>query len=111
KNPAAYKVVGQPVPREDLKAKISGAAFIHDIVRPDMLHARILRQPARGATLAALDEAAIRRAARGDFRVVRTGDFIAFVGKDETIVQRAAVAAPAHAKWENVRQLNPAQQE
>ena len=100
KDPAAYKIVGHPVPRKDLESKVSGAAFIHDIVRPDMLHARILRQPARGATLASLDEAAIRRAARGDFRVVRTGNFVAFVGEDETVVQRAAVAAPAHAKWD-----------
>ena len=111
KDPAAYKIVGQPVPRKDLEAKVSGAAFIHDIVRPDMLHARILRQPARGATLASLDEAAVRRAARGEFRLVRVGDFVAFVGEDETIVQRAAAAAPGHAKWLNVRQLTPPQQE
>src|SRR5208283_5442206 len=87
KDPAAYKVVGQPVPRKDLAAKVSGAAFIHDIVRPGMLHARVLRQPARGATLASFDEAAIRRAARGDFRVVRDGNFVAFAGEDETVVQ------------------------
>jgi nicotinate dehydrogenase subunit B len=111
KDPAAYKVVGQPVPRQDLEAKVSGAAFIHDIVRPDMLHARILRQPARDAKLTSVDEAAVRRAARGDFQVVRVGDFVAFVGEDETVVQRAAVAGPAHAKWANVRQLTPSQQE
>jgi CO/xanthine dehydrogenase Mo-binding subunit len=111
KDPAAYKIVGRPVPRRDLQAKVSGAAFIHDIVRPGMLHARILRQPARGATLASLDEAAVRRAARGDFRVVRVGNFVAFAGEDETVVQRAAAAAPGHAKWDNVRQLTPAHQE
>jgi len=108
---AAYKVVGQPVPRRDLIAKLSGAAFIHDLVRPDMLHARTLRQPARGARLATLDEAAIRRAAGGEISIVRVGDFVAFVGPDETTVQRAAVAAPAHAHWTGVRQLGPAQQE
>ena len=107
----AYRVVGKPVPRRDLPAKVSGAAFIHDMVRPDMLHARILRQPCRGARLASFDEAAVRRAERGDFRVVRVGDFVAFVGKDETVVQRAAVVAPMHAKWENVRQILPDQQE
>ncbi len=37
----------------------------------------------------ALDEAAVRRAGRGDFRTVRVGDFVAFVGADETVVQRA----------------------
>ena len=93
------------------RRKLSGAAFIHDMVRPDMLHARILRQPCRGAHLASLDEAALRRAERGEFRVVRVGDFVAFVGADETVVQRAAAVAPMHAKWDNVRQITPAQQE
>ena len=111
KPPSSYRVVGQPVPRKDLIAKVTGAAFIHDIVRPDMLHARILRQPSRGASLVALDEVAIRRAAKGDFRVVRIENFVAFVGADETVVQRAAVAALSHAKWEGVRELTPAQGE
>ncbi len=108
KAPSAYKVVGQPVPRKDLIAKVSGAAFIHDIVRPDMLHARMLRQPSRDAQLVALDEAAIRRAAKSDIRIVRLENFVAFVGSDETAVQRAAVAALAHAKWEGSRVLTPA---
>jgi len=111
KPPAAYTVVGQPVPRRDLLAKLSGAAFIHDIVRPDMLHARVLRQPARGARLATLDEAAIRRSAGGDISIVRVGDFVAFVSADETMVQRAAVTAPPNTRWTDVRQLAPAQQE
>ena len=111
KPPARYKVVGQPVPRRDLIAKVSGAAFIHDIVHPDMLHARILRQPSRGARLAAFNEAAVRKVAGGEIRIVRVGDFVAFVGPDETVVQRAAVAAPAHATWTGVRVLTPAQQE
>src|SRR3984957_15006732 len=106
-----YRVVGKPVPRRDLPAKVSGAAFIHDMVRPDLLHARILRQPCRGANLASLNEAALRRAERGDFRIVRVGDFLAFVGSDETVVQRAAAIAPMHAKWRNVRQSARDQQE
>jgi CO/xanthine dehydrogenase Mo-binding subunit len=111
KSPSAYKVVGQPVPRRDLIAKVTGAAFIHDIVRPDMLHARVLRQPSRDARLQAFDEAAVRKAAGGAIRIVRVGDFVAFVGTDETVMQRAAVAAPAHAQWTGVRVLSPAQQE
>jgi len=110
KSPAAYKVVGQPIPRRDLIAKVTGGAFIHDMVRPDMLHARVLRQPARGAVLASFDEAPVRRAAGGAFEIVRVANFVAFVGADETVVQRAAVAAPAHARWDNVRQLSPVQQ-
>lgn len=108
---SAYQVVGQPIPRRDLAAKLSGAAFIHDMVRPGMLHARILRQPGRGARLVELDEAAVRRAAGREFRTLRLGNFVAFVGEDETVVQRAAAAAPAHAHWENARVLTPMQQE
>ncbi len=111
KPPSAYKVVGQPVPRRDLAAKVTGAAFIHDIVRPDMLHARVLRQPSYGARLQGLNEAAIRRAAGGDIQVVRVGDFVAFVGPDETVAQRAAVAAVSATTWTGVRVLTPAQQE
>lgn len=108
---SAYRIVGQPIPRMDLIAKVTTGGFLQDIVRPDMLHARVLRQPARGAQLASLDEAAVRRAARGDFQIVRVGNFVAFVGEDETVVHRAAIAAPAHARWDNVRQLTPAQGE
>ncbi|MDB5403652.1 MAG: nicotinate dehydrogenase subunit [Acetobacteraceae bacterium] len=111
KPPAAYKVVGQPVPRRDLIAKVTGAAFIHDIARPDLLHGRILRQPSRGAVLASLNEAAVRKAAGSAIQIVRVGNFVAFVGVDETVVQRAAVAALAHAKWTGVRVLRPEQQE
>jgi nicotinate dehydrogenase subunit B len=107
----AYRIVGRSVPRVDLPAKLSGAAFIHDMVRPDMLHARVLRQPSRGARLAAFDEAKVRKAAGGAFDVLRVGDFVAFVGADETVVQRAAAVGPAHATWENVRALSAAQQE
>ncbi len=107
----AYRYVGKPMPRRDLPAKVSGAAFVHDMLRPDMLHARILRQPCRGARLVSLDESRLRRAERGDFRIVRVGEFVAFVGSDETVVQRAAAAAPLHANWDNVSQIAPTEQE
>jgi len=99
------------VPRRDLLTKVTGSGFIHDIVRPDMLHARGLRQPSHGATLVSLDEAAVRRAAKGQIEIVRVGDFVAFVAADETVAQRAAVAAPAHAVWSGARLLTPAMQE
>ena len=108
---AQYRVAGTPVARLDLPAKLTGAAFIHDMVRPDMLHARLLRQPSRGARLAAFDEAAVRRAAGGELRILRRGDFVALISRDETTAQRAAAAAPLHATWDNVRRLEPSQQE
>jgi nicotinate dehydrogenase subunit B len=107
----AYRYVGKPVPRRDLPIKVSGAGFIHDLAPADTLHARVLRQPCRGARLVSLDEAALRRIERGPFRIVRVGDFVAFVGADEWVVQRAAAAAPLHAQWDAVRQITPEQQE
>jgi CO/xanthine dehydrogenase Mo-binding subunit len=113
---SSYRVVGRSVPRIDLPAKLSGAAFVHDVLPQDVLHARTLRQPNRGATLAALDEAAIRRAALrghegGELQIVREANFVAFVSPVESVAQAAAVAAPAHARWDNVRRIDPAQQE
>ncbi len=108
---AAYRVVGQNVPRVDLPAKMSGAAFVHDVLPKDVLHARTLRQPSRGATLAALDEAAIRRAAKGELQIVRQTNFVAFVSPIEGVAQAAAAAAPRYASWQNVRRIEPAQQE
>ncbi len=47
-------------------AKVFGeAAFVHDMTLDGMVHARVVRQPRRGATIASIDEAAIRRAAKG----------------------------------------------
>jgi len=107
----AYKIVGKDVPRFDLPAKITGAAYVHDVLPSDVLHARTLRQPNPGATLAALDEAAIKRAAKGDLQIVREANFVAFVSPVESVAQAAAAAAPAHARWDNLRQLTPAHQE
>ncbi|MBS0220980.1 MAG: xanthine dehydrogenase family protein molybdopterin-binding subunit [Proteobacteria bacterium] len=107
----AYTVVGQSVPRRDLPAKVSGTAFVHDVMPPNLLHARTLRQPCRGAVLSALDETAIRRAAKGDLQIVREANFVAFVSAVESVAHAAAVAAPLHAKWDNVRRIAPEQQE
>ncbi len=112
KQAAAYKIVGQSVPRLDLPAKVTGqAAYVHDVLPRDVLHARLLRQPNPGATLAALDEAAIRRAAKGELQIVREANFVAFVSPIEGVAQAAAAAAPAHARWDNLRRLTPAHQE
>src|SRR6185503_2219001 len=84
---------------------------IHDVLPKDLLHARTLRQPSRGATLASLDEAAIAKAAKGELRIVREANFVAFVSPVESVAQAAAAAAPLHARWNNVRPLTPQQQE
>ena len=99
KRPSSYKIVGKHLPRLDLPAKVMGAGFIHDIVSQNILHARVLRQPWRGAHLAALDENAVRKAARTPIDILREGEFVAFTSDSEVAVMRAAEAARAFAKW------------
>ena len=107
-----FKTIGQNSARLDLPGKIFGdAAFIHDMQLPGMVHARVVRQPNRGATIASIDEKAIARAAKGPVSFVRTGNFLAVIGDNETAVDLAAVAANAHVKWQHVETPTPIQQE
>jgi len=100
KPPADYRIVGRNLPRLDLPAKLCGAAFIHDLAPENVVHARVLRQPWRGARLAALDESAVRKAAKAPIEILREGDFVAFTAASEIAAMRAAEAARAHASWE-----------
>jgi CO/xanthine dehydrogenase Mo-binding subunit len=113
KQAADYTIVGQSAARVDLAAKVFGeAAFVHDMKIDGMVHARVVRQRRPGATIAAIDEAAIRRAAKGQpIELVRDGNFLAILGSDETIVEAVAAAAPAHVTWDGVDPLSPFQEE
>src|SRR5687767_4473863 len=59
---ARLTIVGQPVPRADALAKVTGQArYTTDILRPGMLHAAILRAPIARGRLTSLDAATARR--------------------------------------------------
>jgi CO/xanthine dehydrogenase Mo-binding subunit len=108
---ADYTIVGSNAARVDLPAKLFGeATFVHDMAIDGMVHARVIRQPNRGARLGVVDEAPIRRAARGPISFVRDGNFLAIVGEDETAVEAAAAAAD-HASWSGVERPSTVQQE
>ncbi|MFZ0778680.1 MAG: molybdopterin cofactor-binding domain-containing protein, partial [Xanthobacteraceae bacterium] len=109
---ADFTSIGQSSARLDLPAKIFGErAFIHDMVLDGMVHARVVRQPSRGAAIEAVDEQAIERAAKAPVQFVRNGNFLAIVGNDETAVDAAALAASNHVTWKNVEKAAPLQQE
>jgi len=112
KNVRDYRVVGRNAPRVDLAAKVfGGPAFVHDMVLDSMVHARAVRQPRRGATIASIDEGALRRAAKGPIEIVRHGNFLAILGADETVVEAVAAVAPNHVVWDGVEAINPFQEE
>ncbi|HEY1475844.1 MAG TPA: molybdopterin cofactor-binding domain-containing protein [Pseudolabrys sp.] len=112
KSVADMKHIGDSSARLDLPDKIFGkAAFIHDLQIDGMLHARVVRQPNRGATIGAIDERAIGRAAKAPVQFVRHGNFLAIVGDDETAVDLAATAALDHVTWQKVDGPTVTQQE
>jgi nicotinate dehydrogenase subunit B len=107
-----YHVVGQNAPRVDLAAKVFGEPiFAHDMTLDGMVHARVVRQPRRDATIATVDEGALRRAAKGPIEIVRDGNFIAILGADETVVEGVAAVAPNHVTWDGLDAINPFQEE
>lgn len=83
---ANYQVVGRDVARVDLVPKFTGqSAFVHDLRLAGMWHARVVRPPSPGATVATVDENSLR-----DARIIRLGDFIAVVAEREEYAMRAA---------------------
>ncbi|MBV8118632.1 MAG: xanthine dehydrogenase family protein molybdopterin-binding subunit [Alphaproteobacteria bacterium] len=112
KTPDGYRVVGQSARRIDLAAKVFGQPiFVHDMVLDGMVHARVVRQPHRGAAIKSIDEAALRHAAKGPIDIIRRGNFLAITGADETVVDAVAAVAPDHVVWDGIDQLNPSQEE
>jgi isoquinoline 1-oxidoreductase len=91
------RVVGQSIPRRDALDKATGKAlFAGDIVPPGgALHARILRAPAHGATLASVDTSAAERLP--GVRVVRDGDIIAVLHEHRD--EAEAALALVKAEW------------
>jgi len=76
KAPKDFRVMGKPAPRRDARDKVTGRAkYAGDIRVPGMLYAFVLRPPAHGAKLTAID-AAPAEAVPG-VRVIHDGDLVA----------------------------------
>jgi CO/xanthine dehydrogenase Mo-binding subunit len=99
KPPAAYRVVGKPGPRLDLREIVTGAhRFAQDLELADMVHGRVVRPPGHGSRLEALDDAAARRVP-GVLRIVRDGSFVAAIAEREEQVLEAAHALRRGCRW------------
>src|SRR6185437_4338616 len=82
KAPQNHQVVGRPIVRLDIPDKVTGRfTYMQDFRVPDMLHGRVVRPPAIGATLTHVDEGSVRDM-RG-VRVLRDGNFLGVVADDE----------------------------
>jgi nicotinate dehydrogenase subunit B len=99
--------VGQSVPRVDLFPKLTGgAAYVHDVRLPGMLHGRVIRPPVRtmggsGRIVEVDDRQA--RTMPGVVAIVRNGDFLGVVAIREEEAIRAAEAV--RVTWADVDPL------
>jgi nicotinate dehydrogenase subunit B len=97
KDPKDYTIVGKPVPRLDIPAKIFGTFdFVQDVKVPGMLHARVVHPAGVRSTLQSFDDTACRKI-KGYVRAVRKGDFLAVVATNEWAAISASTAIVA--KW------------
>jgi nicotinate dehydrogenase subunit B len=102
-----HKVIGQPVHRVDIPAKVTGGlAYVQDLRLPAMVHGRILRPPSPAATLASIDTSAAQRLP-GVLKVVRDGSFVGVIAQREWQAIVALRALAAAAQWSERETLPP----
>jgi nicotinate dehydrogenase subunit B len=100
KAPETYHAIGKPFARVDIPAKVTGGeAFVQDMRLPGMVHARVVRPPSYSAKLTGFEEAAVK-AMPGVVAVIRDGDFLAVVARQEFQAVTAMRAMAATAKWQ-----------
>ncbi len=93
KDPTSYKLVGKPVPRNDIPLKADGTyRFVQHQRLPGMLHGRIVRPRGQGAykdgiQVESINESSIAGIAA---RVVRQGNFVGVVAEREWDAVKAA---------------------
>jgi CO/xanthine dehydrogenase Mo-binding subunit len=99
KPPKSHTIVGTPVRRFDIPAKVTGGvAYVQDMRPPGMLHGRVVRPPRYGSKLDSVDEVAAK-AMPGVVAVVRDGSFLGVVAAREEQAVAARAALIKSAKW------------
>lgn len=110
RDPATRQVMGKPMQRVDIPAKVTGAPiYVQDLRLPGMVHARVARPPSYGARLRSLDTGKIEKMP-GVMKIVRDGSYVAVLAAREYQAVNAMRALARQAAWEERPSL-PAQTE
>jgi CO/xanthine dehydrogenase Mo-binding subunit len=84
-----YKIVGKPIPRDDIAPVVFGTReYVTDVKVPGMVHGRMIRPPVAGATPAKVDEGSIKDIPGA--RVVHQNGFLGVVADKEWDAIKAA---------------------
>jgi nicotinate dehydrogenase subunit B len=118
KDPREWTVLGKPVPRPDLAALVTGEfEFVHNVRLPGMLHGKVIRPPAVGATVVRVDESSVQ-GLPGLVKVVVKKNFVGVVAEKPWQAIQAAdklkvtwtpgTGLPSHADfYEHLRNQKP----
>src|SRR5580700_1168202 len=81
KHPREWTVLGKPIGRTDMPAMATGQfEFVHNVRLPGMLHGRVVRPPAVGATVIGVDESSVKDMV-GVVKVVVRKNFVGVVAQ------------------------------
>jgi CO/xanthine dehydrogenase Mo-binding subunit len=95
--PSEWTVLGKPVPSLDIEALMTGQSeFVHNVHVPGMLHGRVVRPPAVGATVVNVDEGSVRGIS-GLAKVVVRKNFIGVIAEKQS--QAITAAAKLKVVW------------
>jgi nicotinate dehydrogenase subunit B len=110
KDPSAFSIIGQPMQRVDIPAKMTGdVAYVQDLRLPGMVHARVVRPPSYGARLRSVETGQVEKTP-GVLKVVRDGSFLAVITEKEYQSVQAIDALARGALWDETKMLpNPTQ--
>ena len=108
RTPGEWTVLGKPVPSLDISELVTGRfEFVHNVQVAGMLHGRVVRPPAVGATVVSVDESSVR-GVPGLVKVVVRKNFVGVVAEKQ--MQAAKAAGRLKVVWTSGTAL-PAQQD
>ncbi|MEM1074663.1 MAG: molybdopterin cofactor-binding domain-containing protein [Pseudomonadota bacterium] len=88
------------LPQRGLEGMVAGTfQYVHDLERPGMLHARIVRPPVLDARLEDCDEQALASAKGAGLKIVKDSSFLAIAGASEWSVVKAAERLQRACSW------------
>ena len=92
-----WKVLGTPTHRQDFPEVMTGRLeYVHNVRLPGMLHGRVVRPPAVGATVMSVDESSVKDIP-GLVKVVVKKDFVGVVAEKQ--MHAAQAAAKLKVEW------------
>ena len=117
KHPSEWTILGKPVPRVDIPGLFTAQAeFVHNVRVPGMLHGRVVRPPAVGATLVSVDKSSIKDLP-GSVQVVVKNNFVGVVAEKPWQAIQAAnqlrviwspgTGLPSHTTYYDFMQTQP----